>query len=191
MARTEYQRLTRSRNRSLFAVAAVSRASLWLGDDHLLLVSTNGYAETYKRFYFRDIQAFVMERTSTFRGINIVLIMAIVLLATFAIVASVAGVKIFLFALAGILVVFACLNVLQGQTCRCFLRTAVQTEELPPLNRVRRARKAFARLRPLVAAAQGGELSPQMIAEQLRAELPAAEPAAVTGAPEIPPLLNS
>src|SRR5262245_11737767 len=63
MAEREYQRLTRSRPRSIFAVAITSRASLWLGREHLLLIDSNGYTETYKRFYFRDIQAFTIGLT--------------------------------------------------------------------------------------------------------------------------------
>jgi hypothetical protein len=57
---------------------------------------------------------------------------------------------------------------------------------------VRKAQKIFARLLPLIAAAQGGELSPSTIAELVRQ--PEAEPAtsqAVPGADEsnLPPML--
>jgi hypothetical protein len=66
-------------------------------------------------------------------------------------------------------------------------------EQLPSLARVRKAQKIFARLHPLIAAAQGGELSPQTIAELVRK--PEAQPAtsqAVPGADEsdIPPMLQ-
>ena len=192
MASTEYQRLTRARSNGMLAVAVVSRTSLWLGADHLLVVSTNGYTESYKRFYFRDIQAFLVQRTSVLTITNIVLAIPFVLLVVSAIVTETTGMRIFLGSLAGLLAVMALINVLQGRTCRCFLRTAVQLEPLPPLNRVRRAQKIFSRLRPLIAAAQGGELSPQMIADRTR------EPAQPIGAAtevvnpsEIPPRLDS
>ncbi len=38
--------------------------TLWMGADHLLLVDRTGYTESYKRFYFADIQAIVVRRTS-------------------------------------------------------------------------------------------------------------------------------
>jgi len=60
---------------------------------------------------------------------------------------------------------------------------------LPAMNRLRRARKAIARLRPLIAAAQG-ELAPGEISSRAReffAEKPA-PPAGVAGPP--PPLIN-
>src|SRR5436305_13755595 len=63
MPEKEYQRLTRARPRSRFAVVSSGNSSLWLGKDHLLCIDTNGYTETYKRFYFRDIQALVIRKT--------------------------------------------------------------------------------------------------------------------------------
>jgi hypothetical protein len=54
-----------------------------------------------------------------------------------------------------VLLAFLVANLLLGPTCVCHLKTAVQTEELPSLRRLRRARKVLARLRPLIVAAQG------------------------------------
>jgi hypothetical protein len=59
------------------------------------------------------------------------------------------------------------INVAMGPTSVCHLRTAVQTEELPSLNRVRRARKVLDRLRPFIAQAQG-QLSPEEIASKMQ-----------------------
>ena len=39
-------------------------ARLYLGPDHLLQTASTGYSETYKRFYFRDIQAIVIRKTN-------------------------------------------------------------------------------------------------------------------------------
>ena len=36
---------------------------LFVGPDHLLLVWSTGYSEHYRRFFFRDIQAFLVART--------------------------------------------------------------------------------------------------------------------------------
>jgi len=193
MANTEYKRLTRARSSGGFAVAVASRTSLWLGADHLLFVNSSGYTETYKRFYFRDIQTFVLQKTQRANVVNIVLTILLVLFLSPALVAQGIGWKIFLFTLAGIFTIFLLANLLQGQTCRCFLRTAVQTEQLPPLNRIRRAQKVFALLRPLIAAAQGGELSPETISEMMRQQAQPAAASSTPGAdnPEIPPVIDS
>src|SRR6266853_1047397 len=63
MPEKEYQRLTRARPRSRFAVVSSGSSSLWLGKDHVLCIDTSGYNESYKRFYFRDIQALVIRKT--------------------------------------------------------------------------------------------------------------------------------
>src|SRR5213082_404842 len=63
MPEKEYQRLTRARPRSRFAVVSSGNSSLWLGKDHLLCIDTSGYTENYKRFYFRDIQALLIRKT--------------------------------------------------------------------------------------------------------------------------------
>src|SRR5438477_3941842 len=45
----------------------LSYSRLWLGPDHLLLARTTFFSEEYKRFYFRDIQAFVIRKTNRHR----------------------------------------------------------------------------------------------------------------------------
>jgi len=111
-----------------------------------------------------------------------------------ALVAQATGMGIFLFSAAGFFGLPLLINILRGRTCRCFLRTAVQTEQLPPLSRVRRAQKVFARIRPLIAAAQGGELSPEMISARMREPVPSSARAPTAGADNpggVPPRLDS
>jgi hypothetical protein len=48
------------------------------------------------------------------------------------------------------------------------VRTAVQTEWLTSLNRLRQTGRVLDRLRPLIAAAQGGELSSAALAALAR-----------------------
>src|ERR1700742_3857011 len=69
MADIVYKRLTRARTG--FSVAVLARTSLWLGPDHLLRIESNGYSESYKRFYFRDIQGFIVQRTTRARSVSI------------------------------------------------------------------------------------------------------------------------
>ncbi len=179
MPEKEYQRLTRARARSAFAVASMSRSSLWLGKDHLLCVDSSGYSETYKRFYFRDIQAISIQRTERRQWWTIILGFFAFLFFMLTVVGTpktpparwsggeIAG-GIFLGGLTGLFLLLLLINLSLGPTCKCLLRTAVQIEELPSLKRLRRARKALARLRPLIVAAQG-ELTPGDISSRMRA----------------------
>jgi hypothetical protein len=199
MAKQEYKRLARARARGRFAVAVMTRTSLWLGSDHLLFVESNGYAETYKRFYFRDIQAFTLQRTNTVRNINIVLGVVTFMFAFFGlVVASDPAGRGVLLVIAGLFGLVLLFHAIPGTSCTCQIKTAVQTEELSALSRLRAARKALDRIRPLIATAQGGALSPDTIPELLRQS----ETAAARGTPEkasdgnlsgagIPPRLES
>ena len=136
-------------------------STLWLGEDHLLGVVSHGFSEEYKRFYFRDIQAIIIRKTDGGRIGNIILL-ALAVPALIAALVSSAGFNIFWFIVTGIFLLFVLLNTLGGPTCVCHLRTAVQTDSLPSLGRIRRARKVLARLRPLIAEAQG-QLDPAEI----------------------------
>lgn len=159
MANPEYIRLTRASSRSTFALAVISRTSLWLGPDHILFVDSTGFTETYKRFYFRDIQALIVQRSANFTIINIVVAIPFTFLMAGALVTSDAVPKGVLFVLAGILAIVGIINVLGGATCRCYLRTAVQEEHLASLSRLRRANKILDRIRPLIVAAQADSVS--------------------------------
>lgn len=146
-----------------FVIGAIAaRSRLFLGKDHLLSVDSARYTEEYKRFYFRDIQAITIRQTGTGKIINVVLgVLAIPpLVAT---LATAGGFRIFWAIVTSVFLVFLLANTLSGPTCTCHMRTAVQTEELPSLRRLRRARKVLARLRPFLTAEQG-ELPPHEIA---------------------------
>ena len=71
MSDIRYIRLTRFSFRSPFS-------NLWLGPDHIMSVRSNGYMETYKRFYFRDIQAVVIQTTSARTIWNIVMVLPLI-----------------------------------------------------------------------------------------------------------------
>jgi len=163
----EYERLTRARPRAKFAVISSGNSSLWLGKDHLLCIDTNGYTESYKRFYFRDIQALIIRKTG--RQLWSGLVFA-VLAAAFFIPAAVSAevvLKSVLGVLGGIFALAFLINLALGPSSACQLRTAVQVEDLPSMNRLRRARAVLDRVRPLVVAAQGA-LAPEEISARLR-----------------------
>lgn len=189
MAEPRYHRLTRARART-GAVISISRCSLWLGEDHLLSVDSTGYAETYRRFYFRDIQAITLTQTPWWLywalalGVFAALFGAIAVFSGEAVLAYVFGPVALLFLLGLVY------DLLAGPSCACELRTAVQTVRLPPLNRVRRAREVLARLHPLFSAAQG-ELEPGEVRTRLeqastpKAPSPATDAGPAGGAPPV------
>lgn len=173
MPEIRYQRLTRSRARSAFAVAFQSRASLWLGPDHLLGVDFSGYSETYKRFYFRDIQAVTIQETRRRTVWNAILVVPIVgclagLLTCLSYTPKNNAAVIVWFIFSTIFLVPFLINNILGTACVCYLRTAVQIEELRSLCRVRKARRVLGKIRPLIAAAQGGEIPAAAVAAGMR-----------------------
>ncbi|MGQ9591846.1 MAG: hypothetical protein ACUVYA_16320 [Planctomycetota bacterium] len=200
----EYSRLPGRGRGSRFFPEPFRTTRLWLGKDHLLLVETTGYSERYKRFYYRDIRAINVARTNRgerWTAVYAFLFIGFLVLAlaatnatarrgrrepehVFAAIAFAIPSALFL---AG-----AVANLILGPTAVCRLRTAVQTAELGPLNRVRRADKALRRIRPLIAAAQG-ELSPdevQALASAAPASPQAQERSAASsiGPPQPPPI---
>lgn len=171
MAEIKYDRLTW--NRAKFGLAMASRSSLWLGPDHLLFVETTGYTESYKRFYFRDIQVISVRKTTTFMVVNLILgilfgIAMIPILTSYRDILNGDGLPIFwlVFVLLFLGLPLS-LNVIWGPTCACLLRTAVQTQELPSLARMRKTRRILQRIRPLIEAAQG-EIPAEEVSARLR-----------------------
>jgi hypothetical protein len=171
MAATTYTRLTRTRLTRWFAVANAPRVSLWLGNDHLLQVEHDGFGETYKRFYFRDIQAFTMAESPRRAIWNAVLAIPLAGCLIGIIVSAATGpnwvimpvwfIFTFVFGLPFLI------NNFRGAACTCEIRTAVQTEPLRSLSRVRQTQKVLARLRPLIAAAQG-QLTGEEVSVRMR-----------------------
>ncbi|HEX4999556.1 MAG TPA: hypothetical protein VFY29_15115 [Terriglobia bacterium] len=191
MPEREYRRLTRTRSgRGPGAGGGLSlsrRASLWLGRDHLLQIDSTGYSETYKRFYFRDIQAIIIRPNGRRRLWNWILSVLTALCLAFGLGTNPElGARLIVWLiLASPLVALLVVNNVFGPTCDCQVRTAVQREYLPSLSRVRRAQRVLAIVRPLIAAAQG-ELTREAIAAGLE-QLSESRPAGVSTA--IPPPL--
>jgi hypothetical protein len=162
MAASNYIKLTPPRRNATFAVASTSRSNLYLGSDHLLSVETVFYSEKYRRFYFRDIQAITLRRTKRALVIGIVTGILTLLFVLGVLLSSAIEARVVWSILAGVCFVPFVVNLIYGPTCTCELRTAVQTEKVPSMSRVRRAHKVLARIRPLIAEAQG-----QLTAEEI------------------------
>ena len=125
-----------------------------MGADHLLCLYNTGYTEDYKRFYYKDIQAIVTCRTSKGKTLNIVFG---ALIAFHAFIAFLAGNpwNIVFPSIAGFFSLFLFINILLGPTSKSYLLTAVTTEELPSLCRLKNALKVIDLLRPAIETAQG------------------------------------
>jgi hypothetical protein len=142
-------------------------ARLRQGPDHLLLVESNGFTENYKRFFFAEIQALTVRRTATGRVWNgiwggLFLMFALIAL-QFSDVEAVV-----LWFLTAVFLGALLANFAFGPTCVCHVRTAVQTEKLTSITRMKRAEKVLAQIRPLLAAAQG-TLTPEETTSRLLA----------------------
>ena len=174
VAPVQYARLPGSgMSRKGASFLAVSRNScrLWLGDDHLLQVeSAGGYSESYRRFYFRDIQAVYLHKTKSWFAVNLILGVLTALFLLWALSVKDTGGQIALGIITGTLGIFLLVNVLRGSTCSCRLKTAVHLEELPSLRRRRNAEKVLARLKPLIEAAQGSTAA-ETVAPQYAAQI--------------------
>jgi hypothetical protein len=148
-----YQRLPGRGRRyhGFLGVGGVNRCKLWLGSDHLLLVENAYFQEDYKRFYYRDIQAFIIRKTWHYAARNYTVGALAVLCLLSAMLSGswlLAGLGVIFMAALGV-------NVWQGPTCACHIRTAVQQEELPSLCRLKNAERAIAMVQARAGREQG------------------------------------
>jgi hypothetical protein len=162
MAEREYHRLTRAASRTAFSVVSTSRSSLWVGKDHLLCIDTTGYTESYKRFYFRDIQAVILRKTVVWHVMSAILAVIVGFFGLVAFLGQNAVIAWIFGSIGGLFALILLLNIFRGPTCSFHMRTAVQVEHFPSVARVRVARHVLERLRPLIASAQG-QLAPEEI----------------------------
>jgi hypothetical protein len=132
------------------------RASLWLGDDHVLLVTGTRFVEKYRRFYYRDIQAITIRRARRFifpvyssLALAVIGIVLIVGLAGHSLGLQAGG-------WAG-LAAIALERYIAAmfRSCYTHLYTSVSAEDLPSLNKFRSAAKAVALLEQRIQQAQG------------------------------------
>jgi hypothetical protein len=129
--------------------------SLWLAADHLMLVRSNGYSESYARLEFRDIKGFFTTPTER-RGwwttawailgvVWLILVLANLGNSETPIISSI---------LLAVTIGALLWNFQLGAGCHVYVVTGVQTAVLPSLVRARKATRVLAQLQPLIAAAQ-------------------------------------
>ncbi|MCE9610217.1 MAG: hypothetical protein K8R23_08400 [Chthoniobacter sp.] len=144
-------------------------ARLWLAEDHLLEVNSLLISERYRRFFFKDVTALVIQRTKVRFAWNIVhgiLGGGGALLAGGlwwgGASASEQELRVTLWVLAGIVgagaavfLILLFLNILLGPTCMCHIQTSTAGwHALAAPTRLRPAQLFLARLIPLIEAVQ-------------------------------------
>jgi hypothetical protein len=152
-----YERLAKGHRASGLLVA--TRQILWLGQDHVLVVSNQGYTESYKRFYFTQVQGLILRQTSWGKVGTVLLGILLTGMIACLIPGLILGWHLSinwitgcLAALFGLLIL---VNLVKGPTCVCTIHTAVQSQRLHALNRLRRAVPALHRLRAEIERVQG------------------------------------
>ena len=138
---------------------------VWLGADHVLLVRGHTWTESYRRFFFHDIQAVLVQHTHTGKIWNTVWGASAAFFAVIALMLNGTG-SVIVASLGAPFASALLINLALGPTCACHIRTAVQTERLSALNRLGAARKFIARVEPLINAAQDAS-SPEQFAADL------------------------
>ncbi|MEY2407812.1 MAG: hypothetical protein QOF48_482, partial [Verrucomicrobiota bacterium] len=152
-----------------------------------LLATATGFTETYRRFYFRDIQSITVRKTWTGAvlnaGLGFIVFVLLIGVAASSATGDVIGWSIPL----GFFLVLLVANVARGSTFVCEIHTAVQSRRLGTSHRWRGIRKLLAHLRPVIETAQG-----PLTAEHLRqlsnaalppASLPIAAPPVISAPP--------
>lgn len=170
-----YRRLRAGTGSSL-----VSRHSLWIGTDHVLAITNTFGTESYRRYYFSEIQAFVSHRTVSWLIGNIIIgfitlccvVPAVVMLGS-----GDSGPSIAFFIVGGIMALILLIHLIAGPTAKLFVQTAASYDPIPGVTRWFMIRRIIRRLEPLVHEAQRGP--------------PAAASSISPGAPVVPPAPNA
>lgn len=182
-----YTRLTRA------AGGLGTYTSLWLGSDHLMIVTSTGYGESYARLQLRDVKGFFITKSDRRMWWRLVWAVPATICLIIAVVAVVNGeVPVFsaiFFALTGTGLVW---NEIMGPGCHAFVVTGVQTAKLPSMVRQKKARRVLGRLQPLIEAAQADLViaaPPVFEAPPIIAPPPVAAEPPVTALVELPPVV--
>jgi len=131
----------------------IRRDSLWLAEDHLLSVQSNRFSETYRRYYFRDIQAVTILRTAPISPWTYAAgAMAAAFLAP--------GVlfeyqRTLLWVSGGLFLAITLALIGLGPTCACYIQTAVSRDRLGSLRWIGTAESALSILQPGIEQVQG------------------------------------
>jgi hypothetical protein len=157
-----YERLSRSR----FFLNGTG--SLWLGKDHLLQVTNTFAVEHYRRWYLREIQAFVIRRTNgrmiwnIVFGVLLLLVCAIAAASVFgAIDSSSADDRVGFWIATGILglvglglLALLLINTAMGPTCVVFVQTPHGLDRVSSPRRIHAFENLATRIQPMIESVQ-------------------------------------
>jgi hypothetical protein len=132
----------------------VGKYTLYQGKDHLLHIFSRFGGEDYKRFYFSDIQAIITRKTILGKVQNIILgcFMLMFLVPVFFFDG---GWSVFYAVVSSAMGVLLLINFFRGPTCDAKLLTAVQTEKLHSLRRLKTACRVMDLLQACIQPVQG------------------------------------
>jgi hypothetical protein len=171
-SQTEYKRLPGTG----YAFLGFGRSSLWLGEDHVLMIVRRGYVEEYKRFYFRDICTIVIQKTGLYLALNaaVGLMLSAFLFLHFLGVVQWHWSNAEHIAVAipsGCLLLILLINAFKGPTCVTKLGTAVHAVTIPSMNRLRNSLRIVATIRKKIEETQG-QLSREVLLQHPKIEEP-------------------
>ncbi|MBF0225238.1 MAG: hypothetical protein HQK76_07255 [Desulfobacterales bacterium] len=126
---------------------------LWYCEDHMIYVISHNVSEDYKRFYYSDIQSFIIRKTITGIIFNVILILSVLCFLYIFYISSmldswISWVVIGLFALN----FFRSLYL--GYSCNFYIMTAVQLRRIKSINRSKKVDSFLKKIMPLVTNAQ-------------------------------------
>lgn len=147
--KSSYQRLPGKKKGFL-----IGQHTLWQGSDHLLQIYSRLGVEDYKRYYFDDIQAIITRKTGSGSIQNIILALLFGIFCFYA-VTSGGSWRILPALIAAALLLILLVNVIKGPTCETILLTAVQTEKLHSLHRLKTTEPVMNRIRSMIEPRQG------------------------------------
>ncbi len=150
------------------------RHSLWMGPDHLLRVRANPFAQEYRRYYFKDIQALVLTELPHPLAYFFYSFTAFFAILFVVLISSGHPVWATLCALSALLLFWLGARI---PDCATRILTRVSSDRLPSLKKLHTARKALAMIRTEIAGTQG-ELDAATLQPHLPTNLPAVPAAA-------------
>lgn len=143
-----YTRLTRPRS------GVGTYSSLWRAADHLLVVNSTGFNESYRRFYFRDIKGFILTESKRYFYYNIVsgIVLLLSLLPLMLDLSDGVGLSramadsfpMMFIAVPALIVLVV--NLIKGPSCNIAVATGLQSPRLTPVGRKRAWRKLHAKI---------------------------------------------
>lgn len=128
------------------------RDSLWMSADHLLSVRRNPFSESYRRFYFADIQAIVVTELPDVLAPSALTAAVLLMVTAAALMYTWHPVWASLCALISLVSFFVSWR---SADCACYLQTSVSTGMLPSLRRRVEAEKTVALLKAEIERTQG------------------------------------